>query len=77
MKRTYYNAGSLRGSLERYERKFNMSSADFHAAYVDYDEARLEGIPRAHRFSWAAFYDEWCRLSDESCVAAGDTLRLH
>ena len=35
-----------------------MSSAEFHSAYVVYDESRMDGIPSYDRFSWAAFYDE-------------------
>ena len=59
MTRTYYGADDLRGSLDAFEAAFNLPSADFYAAYLDDDEERLEGIPGYHRFSWAAFYDDW------------------
>ena len=51
MRKTYYNAHSLRSSLDVFERRYGLSSADFHTAYVDYDEDRMSSIPRYDRFS--------------------------
>jgi hypothetical protein len=76
MKKTYYGADDLRGSLDALEGAYTMASKDFYAAYVADDESTLEPIPGYHRFTWAAFYDDWLRLNgNQWAIATGRGLR--
>ncbi len=69
MEKTYYTASSLRRVLDTFEGRYGMSSADFYAAYVDYDESRMEHISGFHRHAWAGFYRDWRRLSGDGFAA--------
>jgi len=71
MDKTYYSAESLRRALGFFEERYGMSSSDFYAAYVDYDESCMagRGISGFHRHSWASFYRDWRRMSGEDFAA--------
>ena len=69
MRKSYYGADDLGSSLDAFEAAFDMPSADFYAAYLADDDVRLEAIPSYHRFSWAAFYDDWRRCSGNHFAA--------
>ncbi|CAN5213489.1 hypothetical protein BH20ACT16_BH20ACT16_10420 [soil metagenome] len=83
MKKTYYSAKDLRGSLDAFEAHYGLSSRDFFHAYSARDgaysaryETRIADVPGSHRFSWATFYAEWSRIDDAS-IGLGGRIDTH
>lgn len=75
-KKNYYDADSLRRSLDVFEKRAGMSSEEFYAAYVEYDIARLSSVPAFHRHAWASFYRDWQRLSGNGNDFAASVARM-
>lgn len=63
MEKRYYNAASLQGVLDSFERGYGMTSAEFYRAHLNND-ASMERISGFHRHAWAGFYVAWERMSD-------------
>ncbi len=63
MEKRYYNAASLEHSLQAFERRYSLESAEFYAAHIRDDSEIVGHIPRWHRHSWASFYREWQQVS--------------
>lgn len=70
MEKRYYNAESLRRSLEALEGRFGMPSAEVFEAYCHDDDARLRDVPRFYRHIWVSFYQDWKRLSGDDFAAS-------
>lgn len=71
MKKTYYSAKDLRGSLDAFEAHYGLSSRDFFDAYSGRYATRIADVPGSHRFSWATFYAEWSRIDDAAIGLGG------
>jgi hypothetical protein len=62
MDKQYYNAESLDGAIQEFEREYCVASGDVYTAYMA-GEA-IEGIPHFTQHAWASFYEDVLRLTD-------------
>ena len=69
MEKAFYDAESLRTALAAFEQGYELSSPDFHAAYL---EGRELPVPHFEQHVWASFYEDVLRM--ERNAAMGDTV---
>jgi hypothetical protein len=70
MDKMYYDAASLERVLLAFERRYEMSSAEFYGRYSSDDE--LPEISRFNQHAWASFYRDVTRLSGGDFAAGAE-----
>lgn len=63
MPRRYYNGPALKRTLQAFEERFQLASADFYDAYLEpEDSSVLREVPLFERHVWADLYRESRRV---------------
>ncbi len=60
MQKRYYDANSLRRSLDAFEKRFGMTSREFAEACAAGDDDL--SVPAFQRHAWLSFHREWSEL---------------
>jgi hypothetical protein len=66
MEKATYDAESLRTALAAFEQEYELSSPEFHAAYV---EGRDLPVPHFEQHVWASFYEDVLRMERNAAMA--------
>lgn len=63
MRKRYYNAESLRLTLDAFEEAYEMSTEEFLDAHVQDNEAAIGAVPNHSRSQWSMF----ARMQERMC----------